>query len=102
VHEVLHLQARGSRLLPLAGRGSPRGRGPVLVLLVEQARQPGDLAVKRAGPISADSAPTVDAIADFLREGLWGDGAARLLVGDHGAIRHGAHGCRGYRKGSRE
>lgn len=25
-----------------------------------------------------------------------------LLIGDHGAIRDGAHGCRGYRKGSRE
>ncbi len=28
--------------------------------------------------------------------------SGRLLIGDHGAIRDGAHGCRGYRKGSRE
>jgi hypothetical protein len=28
--------------------------------------------------------------------------AARLLIGDHGAIRDGAHGCRGYGKGPRE
>ena len=31
-----------------------------------------------------------------------GRAVARLLVGDHGAIRDGAHGCRGYGKGSRE
>jgi hypothetical protein len=36
-------------------------------------------------------------------KGLKTSGAIVLtIIGDHGAIRDGAHGCCGYRKGSRE
>ncbi len=41
--------------------------------------------------------------AAVVLEGLKTSGAIVLtIIGDHGAIRDGAHGCCGYRKGSRE